>query len=101
MECIANNLDEKVPIIKDNVIINMVGDESIVNPPFEDEIEPYIITLNSTGAFVLNKIDGKNTIKDIINDFKKVYNVNEKKAKEDLYKLIEDLEEGSIIRWKK
>ena len=100
MECIANELDEKVPIIKENVVITRIGNESVVNPSFEDEDEPYVITLNDTGTFILNEIDGTKTIKDISKIISDNYDITEDEVKEDLYELIKDLEEGNIIVWK-
>ena len=100
MESTANKLEIKVPVIKKNVIITKIGNESIVNPSYEDEKEPYIITLNETGTFILNNIDGKKTIEEIITKIVSNYDITEREAKKDLYELIEDLEEGNIIVWK-
>lgn len=100
MVCIANELDKKVPVIKKNVVITKIGDESVINPSFEDEVEPYVITLNATGTFLLNEINGKNSINDIIQVLIENYYITEKDARNDLFELIKDLEEGNIIVWK-
>ncbi len=99
-EYIANHINLKVPIIKENVVITKYGNECVINPSFKDETEPYVITLNDTGTFILNKIDGIKTIKDILEKMTEYYDINEKIAKKDLYELIKDLEEGKIIEWK-
>ena len=89
-----------MPVIKKNVVITKIGDESVINPSFEDEVEPYVITLNATGTFLLNEIDGKNSINDIIQVLIENYYITEKDARNDLFELIKDLEEGNIIVWK-
>ena len=96
----ANELDEKVPVIKDNVVVTYVGDDSVINPSFEDEIEPYVITLNNTGTFILKEIDGERTMGEIVSKVVEYYDIAEDIIKKDLYELINDLEEGNIIVWK-
>lgn len=100
MESIVNDLDFKVPIIKENVVITKIGDVSVVSPSYEDETEPYIITLNDTGTFIFYEIDGIKTIKELIEKIVSNYDIDFVSAKEDLYGLIKDLEEGKIIVWK-
>lgn len=97
MKCIVSELDKKVPVIRENVVITKIGNESVVNPSFEDEIEPYVITLNETGTLVLNEIDGKKTIRGIIDNMIEYYDITEDVVREDLYELKKDLEEGNII----
>ena len=101
MAFIANDLN-KVPIIKDNVIYTPIGEECVIYPSYEDEKDlPYIITLNDVGTFIFNLINGKNTIKDILNEILENYDITEDIAIYDLYSLINDLDEGKIIIWKK
>ena len=99
-EYIVKDLDLKVPIIKENVVITKIGDGSVVSPSYEDESEPYIITLNDTGTFIFFEIDGIKTVKELVEKMISHYDIDYINAKEDLYELVKDLEEGKIIVWK-
>lgn len=101
MEYTANIL-KKVPIIKDNVVITSIGNECVIYPSYDDEEDlPYVITLDEIGTFILKKINGNDSLGNILENILNVYDVSYNQALSDLIELFNDLIEGKIIIWKK
>lgn len=57
-----------------------------------------VYTLNETGAFLWEKIDGKRTVRDLIREMTNEYKIDKKTATRDVLWFIEDLSNYLIIR---
>ena len=83
------------PVYKQNkeVIFRHEEDEAILfNPDNSD-----IVVINSTGCFIWDLCNGKNSRKDIINSMLKEFDTTTDKAKEDLSKFLSDLENRKFV----
>jgi len=54
-------------------------------------------TLNDTGAFIWEHIDGKNCVEDIINELTKEYEVDYATASNDVFSFIDDMSKYLIV----
>jgi len=57
-----------------------------------------VYTLNETGAFIWEKIDGKRNLEDIIAALIDEYDIDNKSAESDVFSFIENLSEYLIIK---
>ena len=69
-----------------------VGDECII-VPLSDNIADMdsVFTLNDTGTFFWNLIDGKKTIAEIIQAVVAEYDIDEKTVQKDLFGFVEEM----------
>lgn len=56
-----------------------------------------VFTLNETGAFIWEQIDGQRTVEMIINALTKEYDIDNETAKNDVFSLIDNMSEYLII----
>jgi methyltransferase-like protein len=56
-----------------------------------------VYTLNETGAFIWEQIDGKRNIEDIINELTGEYDIDFKNAESDVFTFIENMSNYLII----
>ena len=56
-----------------------------------------VYTLNETGAFIWEQIDGKRSIEDIINELTGEYDIDFKNAESDVFTFIENMSNYLII----
>lgn len=57
-----------------------------------------VYTLNETGAFIWEQIDGKKSVKDLIDALISEYEIDKETATEDVFSFIEDLNKYLIIK---
>lgn len=71
-----------------------VGDECII-VPLSDNIADMdsVFTLNDTGTFFWNLIDGKKTMAEIIQAVVAEYDIDEKTVQKDLFGFVEEMSE--------
>jgi hypothetical protein len=56
-----------------------------------------VYTLNETGAFIWEQIDGKRTLEDIINELINEYDIDRQNAESDVFSFIENMSKYLII----
>ena len=57
-----------------------------------------VYTLNETGAFIWEQIDGKRSVEDIITLLTEEYDINKQKAESDVFNFIDDMSKYLIIQ---
>ncbi|MDT8400851.1 MAG: PqqD family protein [Bacteroidales bacterium] len=80
------------------IVARDTGDE-IVLVPVTDNIADMksVYTLNSTGAFIWNLLDGKRTVEEIITGVENEFDVDGKQALDDVMSFFHDMKEYLII----
>ena len=76
-----------------NILFRKEGDKIVLL----DELTGTPYFLEGTGAFIWNKINGKNSIKDILFLLRKKYSGNEQEMKKDLIEFITVLKNNNLI----
>lgn len=56
-----------------------------------------LMTLNPIAIEIFDKIDGKKKVKELLKEILKEYDVEEEKAREDIFEFLKELEEKEII----
>jgi hypothetical protein len=80
------------------MVSRLIDDETILVPIKQKAGEMQCIyTLNETGAYIWQMIDGKMTVGDIVGRMIEKYEVSEEQAFSDLKELIVDLIKGGCI----
>lgn len=84
----------KIPEISEDIVVEEVGGEKVVIRPEAAKVN----TLNETAAKVLGLIDGKRSVKAIINEIANFYSVEKDIVEKDMIELLSKLEEKKIIK---
>ena len=80
------------------IVARDTGDEYVLVPVTDNIADmKSVYTLNSTGAFIWNKLDGARTVQDIVDDVEKEFDVEGKQALEDVLSFFHDMKEYLII----
>lgn len=78
----------------DTVVVKEVGDECIIVPLSNNVADmDSVFTLNETGTFFWNLIDGQRTLKDIVDIVTSEYDVDKAVVEEDLATFIDEMKE--------
>ena len=81
-----------VPVKSRPVVTRKTGSEYVLVPVINNIANmDSVYTLNETGAFIWDEIDGKKTITDIIHKLSEEYDVDENMAKDDVLDFIEKM----------
>lgn len=82
-----------------SVVTRKTGNEYVL-VPIADNIADMnsVYTLNETGAFLWELIDGKKTVKDLIDALISEYDIDKITSTEDVFSFIEDLSKYLIIK---
>lgn len=87
-----------IPIKKEGVVVNKVGEEYFLLPESSDEKRGvYLVTLDEIGYYIYNLIDGKRSEQDIANGVCEEYEGDSILIKNDVTKLIKFLIEKNMI----
>lgn len=79
--------------------ISKVGEERVILP--QDLAENCQVGLaNESAAFIIDKIDGNNSIEKIAEDFCEIYEINEKDAVDVIFDFVTDLVKEGVCKWK-
>jgi len=74
------------------------GDEYVLVPVTDNIADmKSVYTLNSTGAFIWNSLDGSKTVRDIVDEVEKEFDVDGKQALVDVLTFFHDMKEYLII----
>lgn len=82
-----------------SIVTTKTGNEYVLVPVANNIADMNsVYTLNETGAFIWEHIDGENSVEDIINKMMEEYEVDFLTASEDVYSFIDDMSQYLIIR---
>jgi methyltransferase-like protein len=82
-----------------SIVTRKTGNEYVLVPITNNIADMNsVYTLNETGAFIWEQIDGKRNVEEIINALIEEYDIDKETCEEDLLSLLSDLKhEGLII----
>lgn len=81
-----------------SVVTTKTGSEYVLVPIANNIADMNsLYTLNETGAFIWERINGKNSIEDIISEMTKEYEIDFATASDDLFSFIEEMRKYLII----
>lgn len=90
-----------VPIHSDSVVTRKTGNEYVLVPVVNNIADMNsVYTLNESGAFIWELIDGKSSIGEIINALTTEYDTDNETAKADLFSFINEMSKYLIIKEK-
>jgi methyltransferase-like protein len=82
-----------------SVVTRKTGNEYVLVPVTNNIADMNsVYTLNETGAFIWEQIDGKRNIEEIISLLTEEYDINNKKAEEDVFIFVDNLKKYLIIK---
>jgi hypothetical protein len=82
----------------ESIVTRKTGNEYVL-VPITDNIADMtsVYTLNETGAFIWEQIDGKRNVEDIIKALTNEYDIDHKNAETDVFSFIDDMSKYLII----
>jgi hypothetical protein len=81
-----------------SVVTKKTGNEYVLVPVTDNIADmDSVYTLNESGAFIWEQIDGKRTVGEIIDEIIKEYDIDEKTAATDVFSFIENMSKYLII----
>jgi hypothetical protein len=81
-----------------SVVTTKTGNEYVLVPVANNIADMNsMYTLNETGAFIWEHIDGKNSVENIINELIKEYDVDYSTASYDVFSFINEMEKYLVI----
>ena len=87
-----------IPSHSPSVVTRKTGNEYVLVPIANNIADMNsVYTLNETGAFIWELIDGKRDVEDIISELIKEYDIDESSAREDILSFIEKVKKYLII----
>jgi hypothetical protein len=90
---------KKIYAISRALVIREVGEELLIIPTVlkEDTSQPVIFTISKTGRAVLDKIDGKKTLDNIIEELALSFSGSRHEIEQDVFRFINELKKRDII----
>ena len=81
-----------------SIVTRKTGNEYVLVPITNNIADMNsVYTLNETGAFIWEQIDGKRNVEEIIVALTTVYDINKQNAESDVYSFIENMSKYLII----
>jgi methyltransferase-like protein len=81
-----------------SIVTRKTGNEYVLVPVANNIADMNsVYTLNETGAFIWEHIDGQRSVKDLIETLVKEYEIDEKAASEDVFSFISEMKNYLII----
>ncbi len=81
-----------------SIVTTKTGNEYVLVPVANNIADMNsVYTLNETGAFIWEHINGENSVEDIINEMMEEYEVDYVTASEDLFSFIDDMRKYLIV----
>jgi hypothetical protein len=81
-----------------SVVTRKTGNEYVLVPITNNIADMNsVYTLNETGAFIWEQIDGKRSVKEIITKLTNEYDIDQQKAETDVFDFIENMSKYLII----
>lgn len=82
-----------------SIVTRKTGNEYVLVPVTNNIADMNsVYTLNETGAFIWEQIDGKRSVEEIISALTEEYDIDRESAEEDVFSFIENLNKYLIIR---
>lgn len=82
-----------------SIVTRKTGNEYVLVPITNNIADMNsVYTLNETGAFIWEQIDGKRCVEDIIILLTEEYDINKQKAESDVFNFIDDMSKYLIIQ---
>lgn len=82
-----------------SIVTRKTGNEYVLVPITNNIADMNsVYTLNESGAFIWELIDGQKTVEDLINAMTEEYDVDTETAKTDVFSFIDDMNKYLIIR---
>ena len=82
-----------------SIVTRKTGNEYVLVPITNNIADMNsVYTLNETGAFIWEQIDGKRSVEDIITLLTEEYDINKQKAESDVFNFIDDMSKYLIIQ---
>ncbi len=90
---------KSIPSHSPSIVTRKTGNEYILVPIANNIADMNsVYTLNETGAFIWELIDGKRDLEEIISELVKEYEIDEASAKEDVMSFIKKMNEYLIVK---
>ena len=81
-----------------SIVTRRTGNEYVLIPVTNNIADMNsVYTLNETGAFIWEHIDGKRNVEEIINEVTEEYNIDKKTAEADVLSLLDEMNKYLII----
>lgn len=82
-----------------NIVTRKTGNEYVLVPVANNIADmDSVFTLNETGAFIWELIDGKRTVEELIAELTSEYEISAEEAEKDVLEFIEDMKRYLIIK---
>ena len=89
---------DSVPVKSENVVFRKIEKEYILVPIVASAADvESIFNLNETGAAVWERIDGRKSIKDIVDEIQAEYDVEGKRLERDVISFVDEMTEAKLI----
>jgi ABC-type sulfate transport system substrate-binding protein len=90
----------KIPEKNTELAWRVIDNEAVIIPLDEQTSESEKINfLNETGTKIWELIDGKNTIKDIVEKILEEYDIDEKEAEKEVISFVNKLEKKNLVKF--
>ncbi len=91
-------MDAVFRLKNDTFVTRKVGDEMVLMPLVNSVADmTRVITLNETGAAILEALDGKNTLNQVVTQLFESYDVDKEQLKADIIHFIDEAIEKQLI----
>jgi hypothetical protein len=81
-----------------SIVTRKTGNEYVLVPVTNNIADMHsVYTLNETGAFIWEHIDGKRSVEEIIAELTEEYEIDNENASEDVFSFIDDMSKYLII----
>lgn len=92
---------KQIPVHSASVVTRKTGEEYVIVPVTENIADmDSIYTLNGTGAFIWEQIDGKNSLEEIVTKLSEEYETDPETAGKDLLAFIENMVRIGVVEMK-
>ena len=82
-----------------SIVTRKTGNEYVLVPITNNIADMNsVYTLNETGAFIWEKIDGKRNLEEIIEDLTNEYDIDRKSAESDVFSFVDNMSKYLIIQ---
>ena len=83
---------------KEGIVVTPLEDYFLIFPSHTDDVDtPYLCKLNQTSHFILNCLDGKRTVSDVLDILDQKFNESREVLLNDLIELLVNFESKRII----
>ena len=89
---------KSIPARSISIVTRKTGNEYVLVPITNNIADMNsVYTLNETGAFIWEQIDGKRNVEEIINELTNEYDIDKQNAESDVFTFIENMSKYLIV----